>query len=93
VGGFSWFSREFPRVLAALGPAVAVVGITVYAMATAYREPRDSDITISVVLMVVGAVLFAAGLLFMRMGLGTPAEPPEEPAAPGAEASGTGYRH
>ncbi len=76
-----WLGREFPRVLASLGPAIAIVGVVVYAMATSYREVRDSDVTISVVLMVGGTVLFVAGVLAIRAGMGTPAEPPAEPVS------------
>ncbi len=87
-----WLGREFPRVLASLGPAIAVVGVVVYAMATSYREVRDSDVTISVVLMVVGLVLFIAGVLAIRAGMGTPSEPPDEPVASRAPARREGKR-
>lgn len=82
-----WFGREFPRVLASLGPAIAVVGLVVYAMAISYREPRDSDVTTGVILMVVGLVLFAAGIVAIRMGFGAPSDPVDEPISPAAPQS------
>lgn len=82
-----WLGREFPRVLASLGPSIAIVGVVVYAMATSYRETRDDDVTISVILMVGGTVLFIAGVLAIRAGMGAPAEPPDEPVAARAPAS------
>lgn len=87
-----WLGREFPRVLASLGPAIAVVGVVVYAMATSYREVRDSDVTIAVVLMVVGLALFVAGVLAIRAGMGSPSDPPDEPVSPRAAASRKGKR-
>jgi hypothetical protein len=87
-----WLGREFPRVLASLGPAIAVVGVVVYAMATSFRETRDSDVTISVVLMVGGLVLFIAGVLAIRAGMGGPSDPPDEPAPSRAAASRAGKR-
>jgi len=82
-----WFGRELPRLLASLGPAIAVVGLVVYAMATSYRDTRDDDVTIAVVLMVVGLALFLAGVIAIRAGFGAPSDPPDEPVsarAPGA---------
>ena len=87
-----WLGREFPRVLASLGPAIAVVGVVVYAMATSYREVRDSDVTISVVLMAGGLALFIAGVLAIRAGMGTPSDPPDEPVASRAPARREGKR-
>ena len=84
-----WLGREFPRVLASLGPAIAVVGVVVYAMATSYRETRDSDVTLGVVLMVVGLALFIAGVLAMRAGMGSSTEPLDEPISRRAPASPT----
>ena len=82
-----WLGREFPRVLASLGPSIAIVGVVVYAMATSYRETRDDDVTISVILMVGGTVLFIAGVLAIRAGMGASNEPPDEPVASRAPAS------
>jgi hypothetical protein len=87
-----WFGREFPRVLASLGPAIAVVGVVVYAMATSFRETRDSDVTIAVVLMVVGLVLFIAGVLAIRAGMGAPSDPPDEPVSSRAAGQRTAKR-
>lgn len=74
-----WFGRELPRLLASVGPAIAVVGLVVYAMATGYRDTRDDDVTIGVVLIVVGLALFLAGVLAIRAGFGAPSDPPDEP--------------
>ena len=87
-----WLGREFPRVLASLGPAIAIVGVVVYSMATSYREVRDSDVTISVVLMVGGLILFIAGVLAIRASMGAPTEPPDEPVSSRAPESRQGNR-
>lgn len=82
-----WFGREFPRLLASLGPAIAIVGVVVYAMATSYRETRDGDVTIAVVLMVVGLAFFLAGIMAIRAGFGAPTDPPDEPISAHAPAA------
>jgi uncharacterized membrane protein YfcA len=58
--------RDVARILAALGASVAPIGLTVYAMGTAYREPRDADIRTGIILMVVGLVALVVGLLWLR---------------------------
>ncbi len=93
-----WFGREFPRLLASLGPAILIVGVVVYAMATSYRETRDDDVTIAVVLMLVGLAFFLAGIIAIRAGFGAPTDPPDEPVASnapapsGAKTAATGTR-
>ncbi len=85
-----WFGREFPRLLASLGPAILIVGVVVYAMATSYRETREGDVTIAVVLMLVGLAFFLAGIIAIRAGFGAPTDPPDEPVASSAPAAPKG---
>src|SRR5688500_12443028 len=75
-------ARELPRVLVALGAVIATVGVTVYGMGIAYREPRDADVTIGVVLMVGGLVAFFAGPAIYKTGYGGSDQYQIEPAEP-----------
>jgi hypothetical protein len=75
-------ARELPRVLTALGAVIAAVGLTVFGMGMSYREPRDTDVTIGIVLMILGLAGFIVGLAMPRMGFAgsdrvrvAPAEP------------------
>jgi hypothetical protein len=75
-------ARELPRVLTALGAVIAAVGFTVFGMGMSYREPRDSDVTIGIALMVVGLAGFVVGLAMMRMSADDGDEVRVEPAQP-----------
>ena len=75
-------ARELPRILTALGAVIASVGLVIYGMGIAYREPRETDIAIGVGLMVGGLVAFAVGLAMYKFGFGGSGEIHVEPAQP-----------
>lgn len=75
-------ARELPRVLVALGAVIATVGVVIYAMGIAYREPRDADVAWGIGLMVGGLVAFVAGLGLYKAGYGGSDEYELEPAQP-----------
>jgi hypothetical protein len=52
--------------LVALGASIAPVGLVVYGMGTAFREPRDADIRLGIGLMIAGLVALVVGVVWMR---------------------------
>ena len=67
---------ELRRLLLALGPVVAAVGLVVFAMGLSYREPRDFEVQIGIGLMIGGVVGALLGWLLYR----TERDPAEEHA-------------
>jgi hypothetical protein len=74
--------REIPRILIALGAAIAPVGLVLFGMGVAFREPRDSTITAGIVIMVVGIGASLIGLGLNQIGFGGSDQVRVEPAQP-----------
>jgi septal ring-binding cell division protein DamX len=57
---------EFPRILAALGAAIAPVGLVIYGIGSAYREQSDSHVNLGLGLIIGGLVALLLGLSWLR---------------------------